>query len=140
MVIGNSPPPGLGGGGLDRLDEARFELVLQPVRVAPDVEGDGVVEDPVQDRRRDDAVPEHVSPGPKALIAREDHRPLLVPSADELEDEGGAGPVDGLEAQAHGQVGLSCESIPTRPWARDAASYTQRRPAKAQSRFHNESI
>jgi len=27
------PHPGLGGGGLDRLHEARFELVLQPVRI-----------------------------------------------------------------------------------------------------------
>jgi hypothetical protein len=36
------PHPGLGG-GLDRLDEAGFELVLQPVGVATDVDGDRMV-------------------------------------------------------------------------------------------------
>src|SRR5262245_42136553 len=40
MVIENSPPSGLGGGGLDRLHEAGFELVLQPIRIAADVDGD----------------------------------------------------------------------------------------------------
>src|SRR5713226_4837145 len=46
--VGSSkiPHPGLGG-GLDRLDEAGFELVLQPVGVATDVEGDRVMQDPV---------------------------------------------------------------------------------------------
>src|SRR5439155_8686973 len=85
-VIENSPPR-LGGGGLDRLDEAGFELVLQPVGVAADVDGDGVVQHAVEDGRRDDAVPEDVAPTAKALVTGEDHRPALVAAADELEEE-----------------------------------------------------
>src|SRR5262245_16534553 len=41
-------PAGLGGDGLDRLDEAGFEVVLQPVGVAPDVDGEDVVEHAVE--------------------------------------------------------------------------------------------
>ena len=44
MVIENSPPSGLGGGGLDRLHEAGFELVLQTIRIAADVDGDRMVQ------------------------------------------------------------------------------------------------
>jgi hypothetical protein len=36
-VIEKFPTLGLGGGGLDRLDEAGFRLVLQPVGIAADV-------------------------------------------------------------------------------------------------------
>src|SRR6266542_368869 len=81
------PHPGLGGGGLDRLDEAGFELVLQPVGVAPDVDGDRVMEYPIQDRGGDDAIAEHVAPAPEALIAGQDHGTPLVAAADELEEE-----------------------------------------------------
>src|SRR5262245_4658411 len=80
-------PPGLGGGGLDRLDEAGFELVLQPVGVASDVDGDGVVEHAVEDGRGDDAIPEDLAPVPEALIAREDHGPPLIAATDELEEQ-----------------------------------------------------
>jgi hypothetical protein len=48
-----NPHPRLGGGGLDRLDEAGFELALQPVGVAADVDGDRVVQDAIEDRRRE---------------------------------------------------------------------------------------
>src|SRR5207247_1414922 len=98
MVIENSPPPGLGGDGLDRLDEAGFELVLQPVGIAADVDRDRMVEDPVEDGRGDDPVAEDVAPAPEALIAGEDHRAPLVAPADELKEEIGAGAVDGQVA------------------------------------------
>src|SRR2546427_5449578 len=88
------PTPGLGGGGLDRLDEAGFELVFQPVGIAPDVDGDRVVQDAVEDRGGDDAVAEDVAPAAEALVAGEDHRPALVAPADELKEEIGTGPVD----------------------------------------------
>src|SRR5712691_10566323 len=97
-VIENSPPPGLGGGGLDRLDEAGFELVLQPVGVAADVDGDRVVEHAVEDRGGDDPVAKHVAPAPEALVAGQDHRAALVAPADELEEQIGPGAVDGQVA------------------------------------------
>ena len=89
---------GLGGGGLDRLDEAGFELVLQPVRVAPDVDGDRVMQDAVEDGGSDHAVAEHVPPAAEALVGGEDHRATLVAPADELKEQIGAGAVDGQVA------------------------------------------
>src|SRR5438046_8149661 len=58
--VGSSkiPHPWLGGGGLDRLHEAGFELVLQPVGIAADIDGDRVMEHAVEDRRGDHAVAE----------------------------------------------------------------------------------
>src|SRR5262245_27777289 len=90
----NIPHPWLSGGGLDRLHEAGFELVLQPVGVATDVDGDGMVEHTVEDRGGDHAIAKDVAPAPKALVAREDHRTPLVTAADELEEEVGPGTVD----------------------------------------------
>jgi len=90
----NSPYLRLGGGGLDRLDEAGFELVLQPVGVAADVDGDRVVQDAIEDCCGDHGVAEYVAPAPEALVAGEDHRPALVASANELEEQIGADAVD----------------------------------------------
>src|SRR5207302_943003 len=92
-VIENSPPR-LGGGGLDRLDETGLELVLQPVGVAANVDGDRVMQDAVQDRGGDHPVAEDVAPAPEALIAGEDHRSPLVTATDELKEDIGASPVD----------------------------------------------
>src|SRR5258708_36613045 len=76
----------------DRLDEAGIlEFVLQPVGVAADVDGDRMVQDAIEDRRRDDPVAEDVAPAPEALITGQDHRPPLVAPADELKEEIGAG-------------------------------------------------
>ena len=91
------PHPRLGG-GLDRLDEAGFELVLQPVGVATDVDGDRMVQDPVEDGRGDHPVAKDVPPTAEALVAGQDHRPPLVATTDELEEEVGPGPVDGQVA------------------------------------------
>src|SRR6266581_4415363 len=81
-----SPPPG-SLRGLGGADEAGLELVLEPVGIAPDVQGDGVVEDAIQDRRGDDPVPEDLPPAAEALVAREDHGAALVVAADELEEQ-----------------------------------------------------
>src|SRR5437899_13037996 len=70
-----SPYPWLGGGGLDRLHEAGFELVLQPVGIAADIDGDRVMEHAVEDRRGDHAVAEDVAPTAEAPVAGQDHRP-----------------------------------------------------------------
>src|SRR2546426_181070 len=94
--VGSSkiPHPWLGGGGLDRLHEAGFELVLQPVGIAADIDGDRVMEHAVEDRRGDHAVAEDVAPTAEALVAGQDYRPALVAAADELEEKIGAGAVD----------------------------------------------
>ena len=55
---------------------------------------DGVVEDPVEDGRGDDPVPEDLAPASEALVAGEDHESLLVAPADELEEQVGPGLVE----------------------------------------------
>src|SRR5262249_9160737 len=90
----NSPPRG-SLRGLGGANEAGFELVLEPIRIAPDVEGDGVVEDAIEDRRGDDPIAEDLAPAPEALVAGQNHRAALVPAADELEEQVGALPIDG---------------------------------------------
>ena len=49
----------------------------------------------VQDRRGNDAVSEHLAPGAEALVGGEDHGAFLIAPADELEEQVGAGLVDG---------------------------------------------
>jgi len=75
--------------------EAGLELDLEAIGIAPDVQGDGVVEDAVQDSRADDPVAKDLSLAAEALIAREDHGAALVAAADELEKQVGALAVDG---------------------------------------------
>src|SRR5262245_25556819 len=81
--------------GLGGADEAGLELVLQAIGIAPDVEGDGVVEDAIQDRGGDDPVAEDLAPAAEALVAGQDHRAALVAATDELEEQVGAWTVDG---------------------------------------------
>ena len=54
-----------------------------------------MVQDAVQDRRGNDAVPEYLAPGAEALVGGEDHGAFLIAPADELEEQVGAGLVDG---------------------------------------------
>src|SRR5262245_43328246 len=81
--------------GLGGADEAGLELVLEAIGIAPDVDGDRVMQDAVEDGRGDYAVAEDLAPAPEALVAREDHRATLVATADELEEEIGSRAVDG---------------------------------------------
>src|SRR5882672_11353931 len=90
----NSPPPG-SLRGLGGADEAGLELVLEPVGIAPDVQGDGVMEDPVQDGGGDDPVAEDLPPAAEALVAGEDHGAALVAAADELKEQVGPVAIDG---------------------------------------------
>src|SRR5262249_7974437 len=73
-------------------------LVLEPIGIAADVEGDGVVEDAVEDCGGDDPVAEHLAPAAEALVAGQDHGAALVAAADELEEQVGALAVDGQVA------------------------------------------
>src|SRR5436190_12480266 len=92
-VTENSPPPG-SLRGLGGADEAGFELLFEPIGIAPDVDGDRVMQDPVEDRGRNDAVAEDLAPAAEALVARENHRAPLVAAADELEEQVGAGAIE----------------------------------------------
>ena len=92
------PPPGysLSAGGRDlRLEQSRLHLLLEPVAVAPDVDGDRVVQQAVEDGGGDDGVAEDLAPGAQALIAGQDDRAPLVAARDELKEEIGALAVDG---------------------------------------------
>ena len=76
-VIENSPP-GLRRRRVVHSHEPRFQLLLKPVGVPADIDRDRVVEHPIQDRRREHPVPEHLPPGAETLVTGQNHRPLLV--------------------------------------------------------------
>src|SRR5215475_4980216 len=90
--IENSPPGSRFG--LFRADEAGLQFLLEPVRVAADVERHRVMEEPIEDRGGDYPVAEHIAPSGEALVAGDDHRPALVAVADQLEEEVRAQPID----------------------------------------------
>ncbi len=92
-VIEKSPPLG-SLRGLAGTDEAGLQLLFEPIRVAPDVDGDRVMQDPVEDRGGNNPVAEDLAPAAEALVGREDHRAPLVAAANELEEEVGAGAID----------------------------------------------
>ena len=69
-----------------------------PETMPADADGDGVMEDPVQDGGGNHAVAKDLAPAAKALVGRQDDRAALVAAADELEEEVGADPVDGQVA------------------------------------------
>ena len=77
-----------------RLDHPRLQLVLQPIRIAPDADRRRVMQDPLEDRAGDYAVAEDVAPSAEALVAGQNHRPPLVAPADELEEQRRRLPVD----------------------------------------------
>jgi hypothetical protein len=52
------------------------------------------MQDAIEDRRGDDTIAKDLTPAAEALVAGEDHRAALVPAADELEEEVGAGAID----------------------------------------------
>lgn len=51
-----------------------------------DLDDDGMMEQPIQQRGGDDGIAEHLAPFGEAAIGREDHRALLVAGIDELEE------------------------------------------------------
>ena len=61
-----------------RLQEASFPLLPQPIALAFNIDGHGMVEQSIENRRGDDGISEDLAPGPEALVAGEQNRPLLV--------------------------------------------------------------
>ena len=75
-------------------NQSGLELVLEPVGVAADVDGDGVMQYAIEDRGGDHAVTEYLAPAAEALVGGQDQRASLVAPADELEEQVGTGLVD----------------------------------------------
>ena len=70
-------------------DDAGLLLVLEPVTFALDVDGGGVVQQPVEDGRGDDVVGEDRAPVAVALVGGQDDGPLLIPFRDQLKQASG---------------------------------------------------
>ena len=81
--------------GAARLQQPGLELLAEAVAVPFDVDGDGVVEQAIEDRGRDHGIAEHLAPGAETLIAGEDDGPALVAARDELEEKVGPLAVNG---------------------------------------------
>jgi len=84
------------GCGTDRgLEESCLPLLSQTITLAFDIDRDGMVEEPVENRRGDNRITKHVAPGAEALITGEQNRALLIAPGDELEEQIGALPING---------------------------------------------
>jgi len=69
------------------VEDARLALLAEAIALPADVDGGGVVQEPVEDRRGEYLVGEDVAPVAVALVAGDDQARLPVPAADELEEE-----------------------------------------------------
>jgi transposase len=72
-VIENSPS---GFGGRRRFlhsDQPRFQFLLEPIGMASDIDGDRMMEPPIQDRGRQPPVPEDLPPGTTTLGTGQNH-------------------------------------------------------------------
>ena len=54
-----------------------------------------MVEEPIENRRGNDGIPEDLAPGAETLITGEQNRALLIAPRDELEEQVGALPING---------------------------------------------
>ena len=70
--------------------QSGFTALLQPVTLAADVDRSGVVQQAVEDRRRDDRVAEDRSPIAVALVGSQNDAASFVARADQLEEDRGA--------------------------------------------------
>jgi hypothetical protein len=61
-------------------------MLPEAVACAFDLDDDGVVEQPVQQRRGDDRIAEHLAPFGEAAVGCQDHGTLLAAGVDELEE------------------------------------------------------
>ena len=61
-------------------------MFSEPVAVAGDLDHDGVMQQPIQERGGHHGVAEHLAPLAEAAIGRQDDRAALVAGVDELEE------------------------------------------------------
>jgi hypothetical protein len=76
-------------------DEPRFDLFSEPIRVALDIDRGRMMQDPVQDGRRDHRITEDLVPLREAAVGGQDQGAFFVAAGDELEEQMSAVPVDG---------------------------------------------
>ena len=62
-------------------------MLTQPVARAFNLDDDGVVKQPIEQRGGDDGIAEDLAPFGKAAVRGEDHGAALVASIDELEEQ-----------------------------------------------------
>ena len=62
-------------------------VLAQPIARSFDLDDDGVVEQPIEQRGGDDGIAEDLAPFGKAAVGGEDHGALLVAGVDELEEQ-----------------------------------------------------
>ena len=74
-------------------------LLSEPIALAPDVDHVAVMQQPVEDGRGDDGVPEQFAPLAEALVRSEDYGAPLVAGGDQGEEGGGRVPVVGPDAK-----------------------------------------
>lgn len=77
------------------LEEARLPFLPQAIALAFNIDRDGMMEEPIENRRGDDGIPEDLAPGAEASITGEHNRALLIAPGDELEEQIGALPIKG---------------------------------------------
>ena len=100
-------------------------VLAQAIARALDLDDDGVVKQPVEQRGGDDGIAEDLAPFGKAAVGGEDHGALLVAGVDELEEQiAAAGDdrqvadlVDDEQREAAEEADLLAQSCPrARPW------------------------
>ncbi len=70
--------------GADRgLEEPRLPLLPQAIALAFNIDRDGMMEEPIENRRGDDGIPEDLAPGAEALITGAHNRALLIAPGDD---------------------------------------------------------
>ena len=62
-------------------------VLAQAIAGALDLDDDGMVEQPIEQRGGDDGIAEDLAPFGEAAVGGEDHRALLVAGVDELEEQ-----------------------------------------------------
>ena len=74
------------------------QLILEAVTVAADIDGDGLVQEAVEEGRGEDMVREDVAPLVERLVGGENDAAALITSRDKLEQEWGGALVEGKVA------------------------------------------
>ena len=62
-------------------------MLVHAIARALDLNDDGMVEQPIEQRGSDDGIAEQVAPFGEAAVGREDHRALFVSRVDQLEEQ-----------------------------------------------------
>ena len=75
-------------------EQTGLELLLKPEAFSFDVDGNRMVQKPIENRAGDHGVAEDLAPGAETLVAGNDDRTTLVAARDQLKEQIGALAVD----------------------------------------------